>query len=38
VLLGAYVPVALLNENWHTSGHFNLQAWVVALGLSVSPF
>ena len=38
ILLGTYIPVALLNENWHTSGHFQLQSWVVALGLSVSPF
>ena len=38
VLLGTYIPWGILGANWHTSDKLALQAWTVALGVSVSPF
>jgi hypothetical protein len=38
VLAGAYFPVALRGQNWHSSGGFALQPFTLALGISVSPF
>jgi hypothetical protein len=38
VLLGAYLPVSVYQDSWGDYGHLKLQAWTVALGVSVSPF
>jgi hypothetical protein len=38
ILGGIFAPVSLLQENWNTYGHLKLQAWTVALNISVSPF
>jgi hypothetical protein len=38
VLLGAYLPVSVYQDRWGDYGHLKLQAWTVALGVSVSPF
>jgi hypothetical protein len=38
VLLGAYLPFSVYQDNYHDYGHLKLQAWTVALGISVSPF
>lgn len=38
LLAGLSVPFALRGETWGASGGFALQPWILALGLSVSPF
>jgi hypothetical protein len=38
VLAGAYLPLSIYQDNYHDYGHLKLQAWTVALGISVSPF
>ena len=38
ILAGAYVPLALRGQDWHTAGGFALQPWTLALGVSLSPF
>jgi hypothetical protein len=38
VLLGTYVPVSIFQDSWGNYGHLKLQAWTVALGISMSPF
>jgi hypothetical protein len=38
VLLGTYLPLSIYQDRWGDYGHLKLQAWTVALGISVSPF
>jgi hypothetical protein len=38
VLLGTYLPLSIYQDSYHDYGHLKLQAWTVALGISVSPF